>query len=250
MAPSKMAKFVQSTLPEAFRKITKGRVEKPKLARASTLSKLDDSGKEKAVEEAAVATVAAAAPPPPSPPPADSAANENAVGTEAAAVAEAAVAAAGIPVLRDDGEEMVGLGAYQAVCHVKTVDVESTTLFNGPVKQVKKTVEAADEHRRRALEYPVIRESTVVRTRDGRPLLYFLKKGIFAAMSAEEQQHMGQQSVDAIRGLIDAYKPPVPPTEDPRMKERGAQKMREWAEKGKAFGRYVSSLQRQLGVLD
>ena len=183
-------------------------MEKPKVARTSTLSKLDDSAKEKAVE---------------------------------AAVAE--------PILRDGSEEIVGLGSYQAVCHVKTVDVDSSTLFNGPVKQVKKTMEAADEHRRRALDYQVIKESTVVRTKDGRPLLYFLKKGVFAGMSADEQQQLGRQSMDAIRRLINGYTPPAPPTEDPRVKERGVQKMREWAAKGMAYGRYVGSLQKQLVVV-
>lgn len=206
MAPSRITKFVQSTLPDAFRKITKGRVEKPKVAPASTLSKLDDAAKEKAVEAAAVTTP------------------------------------------RDGGEEIVGLGSYQTVCHVRTVEADSSTLFNGPVKQVKKTTEAADEHRRRALEYPVIKESTVVKTKDGRPLLYFLKKGIFAGMSADEQQQQGQQSMDAIRRLINNYTPPPPPTEDPRVKEKGIQKMKEWADKGKAYGRYVGSQHRSLIV--
>ena len=208
MAPSKTGKFVQSTLPDAFRKITKGRVEKPKVAQASTLSKLDGSAKEKAIE----------------------------------ATVEAAVAG---PTRQDEGEEVVGFGSYQTVCHVKTVEADASTLFNGPVKQVKKTMEAADEHRRRALDYPVIKDSTVVRTKDGRPLLYFLKKGIFAGMSADEQQQLGQQSMGAVRRLIDNYTPPAPPTEDPRVKEKGVEKMKEWADKGKAYGRYVSFLQKR-----
>lgn len=231
MAPSKTTKFVQPTILDAFRKVTKGRVEKPKVAQASTLSKLDDSAKEKAVEAAAANPTL------------------QDVREEIVEAEEKAVETATANLAQQDGrEEIVGVGSYQTVCHVKTVDADSDTLFNGPVKQVKKTMEAADEHRRLALDYQVIKDSTVVRTKDGRPLLYFLKKGIFAGMSADEQQQLGQQSMGAVRRLIDNYTPPAPPTEDPRVKEKGAQKMKEWAEKGKAYGRYVSFHQKWLVI--
>ena len=224
-------KFVQSKLPESFWKITKGRVEKPKVARASTLSKLDDSAKEKAVE--AAGTVAD--------PRLDDSTKEEPVET-------APAPAAAIPSLQDDGEELVGVGTYQALCQVKTVDVESSSLFTGSIKRVEKSLEATDEHRRRALAYPVIKESTVVRTKDGRPLLYFLKKGIFAGMSTDEQEQQGQQSMNAIRTLINIFNPPVPPQNDPRLTEKGVEKMKEWASKGKRYGRYVGSHQRRLVV--
>ncbi|KAL8829838.1 MAG: hypothetical protein Q9191_001790 [Dirinaria sp. TL-2023a] len=204
MAPSQDRKLVQTQLPEAFRKISKGfRVEKSK-AHVNKSSQLARSRKERPV---------------------------------------AAISTAG-PVLVDGGEETIGDGAHQAVCSVRVLQTESSAFFEGPIKEVTKTKEAADKYRSDAAEYPVVRDSTVVKCQDGRPLLYIIKGGMFAGLSADEQQHLSMQSTKAIQDLVEAYEPPAPTASDPRARQDREEQSAKWKARGKPWGRYYGTGQR------
>ena len=142
-------------------------------------------------------------------------------------------------VLRDSGEETLGSGEYKVVCSVKTLQKTSSAFFEGPIKEVSKEEGTAENYRREAVEYPVVRESIVVRCKDGTPMLYFIKGGMFAGLDLSEQQDLAKKSVTAIEALKKVH-PPVPPKpEDARVDQHIAQKEK-WRAMGKAWGRLVS----------
>ena len=118
-------------------------------------------------------------------------------------------------LLHDSEEESIG--AHRAVLSVLIMQEDSSAFFGGSNKQVDKSQEAAEKFRRQAANYPVVQSSTVVKTKDGRPLLYFLKEGMLAGLTLAEQCDLPIQSLNAIRGLIDAYPPPQPDEKDSRV---------------------------------
>ena len=145
------------------------------------------------------------------------------------------------PILHDSGEEIVGEGIHQAAVSILTLQEDSSAFFGGTNKKVAKSKEAAEKYRLEAEDYAVVESSTVVKTRDGVPLLYFLKDGMLAGLTPEERQHLPIQSLSAIRGLVKAYPPPAPPKKDSRVIQQ--QRDKQLAKK-QAYGRYVSCFHR------
>ena len=142
-----------------------------------------------------------------------------------------------IPTLHDGGFETVGEGSHQAIFHVKILPQHSSNFFEGPIPQVDKSDKSVARFRREAKRYPVIRENTVVRCADGKPLLYFIKGGMIVGMSLDEEQSLPAQSITAIRDLIEAYSPPRPKKKDSRLQ---GEQQKIQSEKNSLFGRYVS----------
>ena len=198
MAPSRK-KLVQAELPAAYRKVTKGSVEKPK-PKTSTSSRRGIAKKQAAVRAPEIA-----------------------------------------PVLRDDGEEVIGSGQKEAICSVLTLQMDSSAFFTGPIKQIAKGAAVAEEFRRAARHYPVIRQSIVVRCMDGTPLLYFIKGGMLVGLEPSEQQELSAKSVSAIQNLIQDY-PPIPPKPDDSRVDKHKEQKEKWKAMGKGWGRYVRLL--------
>ena len=148
------------------------------------------------------------------------------------------------PILVNDGQGFVGQAAHRALVTILTLQQDSSALFGGPNKMVPKTNEAAESYRLHAESYPLITSSTVVKTKDGVPLLYFLKDGMLAGLTEEEKQRLPAQSLSAIRALIDVYPPPPPEKKDSRVTEE--QRVVQLAKK-QAYGRYVSCFHQLLG---
>ena len=146
-------------------------------------------------------------------------------------------AAIGTPNLVDGGLKAIGEGAHQAVFSVKILPQHSSRFFEGPIRQVDKSEEAVQRFRREAAQYPIIRENTIVRCSDGKPLLYFIKGGMYTGLSLDEKIDLPERSINAIRGLTQVYRPPPPKSTDSRM--QSAQRKIQ-AEKNGVFGRYVS----------
>lgn len=140
------------------------------------------------------------------------------------------------PLLLDAGFETVGDGAFGAVFSVKVLQKHSRVFFSGRIPAVKKSEASIQRYRQEATHYPVIRSSTVVRCADGKPVLYFIKAGMYAGLAPDEKREKRENSIKAIRELINVYPPPPPKTGDSRMQEeqREIQKA-----KHQAFGRHV-----------
>ena len=144
-------------------------------------------------------------------------------------------------LLVDGGEETIGAEDHEAVFSVKVLQKPSSAFFEGPIKQIPKTKEVADRFRLEAADYPVIRSNTVVRCKDGAPLLYMIKGGMLAGLSPEEQQDLAGRSMSAIRALVKAYPPVAPKAEDPRVTQDQEEQKEKYTAKDQAWGRYVSS---------
>lgn len=123
------------------------------------------------------------------------------------------------------------------VFRVKTLPQHSSHFFTGPIRQVDKSEESVARFRQNAADYPVVRENTVVRCADGKPLLYFIKGGMSTGLSPDEEHSLPEQSITAIRDLTEAYPPPRPKQKDSRL--QGEQKKIQ-SERNALFGRYVS----------
>ena len=147
------------------------------------------------------------------------------------------------PTLRDGGFETIGEGPYQVTLHVKTLPQKSSKFFEGPIPHVDKSDKAVTRFRKDAEKYTVIRDSTVVRCADGKPLLYFVKAGMLKGLSEDEKRDLPEQSVNAIRDLTKAYPPTPPKKGDSRLQ---AEQMEIQAAKHEYFGRYVSTSQPEL----
>ncbi|KAL8920279.1 MAG: hypothetical protein Q9208_006347 [Pyrenodesmia sp. 3 TL-2023] len=148
------------------------------------------------------------------------------------------------PLLVDAGFETVGDGAYGAVFSVKVLQKHSRVFFSGPIPAVKKTEASIQRFRQEATHYPVIRSSTVVRCADGKPVLYFIKAGMYAALAPDEERRKRENSIKAIRELINVYPPPPPKADDSRMQkeQREIQKA-----KHQAFGRHMLAFWHAIG---
>ena len=90
--------------------------------------------------------------------------------------------------------------------HQVKLDIVNGTLEPGQRRQ-----------QRNRADDPVIRSSTVVRCKDGPPLLYFIKGGMRAGLSLEEQQNLPNNSMRAIQELVKAYPPNWPAVNDSRL---------------------------------
>ena len=198
MAPSRK-KLVQAELPAAYRKVTKGSVEKPK-PKTSTSSRRRIRKNQAAVRAPETA-----------------------------------------PALRNDGEEVIGRGQKEAICSVLTLQMDSSAFFTGPIKQVAKGEAVAEEFRHAAKDYPVVRQSIVVKCMDGTPLLYFIKGGMLVGLGPSEQQELSAKSVSAIQNLIQDY-PPIPPKPDDSRVDKHKEQKEKWKAMGKGWGRYVRFL--------
>lgn len=143
------------------------------------------------------------------------------------------------PILLDGGPETVGSGEYTVTVSVKILQEQSSVFFSGPIPAVDKSTESIRRFRDEASQYAVIQTSTVVRCADGKPVLYFIKGGMYASLTPGGDRELREKSISAIRELIDVYPPPRPDQADSRMQaeQRGIQ-----GEKNKAFGRYVSTV--------
>lgn len=204
MAPSRTRKLVQALLPASFTKVARNaRVEKPKYQSKSSPKKASRKPPGQAREEDI---------------PRD------------------------IPVLLGGGVEVVGDGTHQASCAVKILRKNSSEFFEGAIETVDKSVEAAQRLRQEAAQYPIISTSTVVKCQDGTPLLYFIKNGMFAGMSAVEQENRRKESLDAIRSLVKGYAPRQPTGTDSRSKLDRQEQKRTWSAKKLPWGKYVGWL--------
>ncbi len=154
----------------------------------------------------------------------------------------APTAAAYSPILHDGGQETIGLDDYQANVAVKILQKDSSEFFQGPIHHAPKGENGQaerDRYQREAADYPLTTSSTVVRCKDGTPLLYFIKGAMFAGLSPQEQLDLASQSTSSIQELVAAY-PPIPPgVKDSRIANHAEQR-RKWRQKGKAWGRLVS----------
>lgn len=147
-----------------------------------------------------------------------------------------------LPLLRDGGQETIGLGDHQANVTVKILQKDSSEFFQGSIHHVPKGEAGKaerDRYQREAANYPLTTSSTVVRCQDGTPLLYFIKRAMFAGLSPKEQLDLSSQSMTSIQELIAAY-PPIPPgVKDSRIANHAEQRQK-WSRKGQAWGRLVS----------
>lgn len=139
--------------------------------------------------------------------------------------------------LTDGGEEVLGQEAHRTVFAVKVLEEDSSVFFEGKIPAVDKTPEAIVEARRKAANYPELQTSTTVRCVDGRPVLYYIKDGMFAGLSSDEGRDLANASVKAIQDLIKVYRPTPPKAKDSRVSQ--AQK-ETYKAKHQAFGRFVS----------
>ena len=144
------------------------------------------------------------------------------------------------PVLLDGGVERIGAGSHRAMCAVKILQSDSSEFFGDLNGRVKKSEETSAWYGREAAKYPIITSSTVVKCRDGAPLLYFIKSGMFAGQSLEEQDVLSKQSLEAIGAMIKVYTPRPLSARDPRSKLDRAEQKRKWAAKRLPHGKYVS----------
>ena len=126
---------------------------------------------------------------------------------------------------------------YQGTFAVKNLPGDSSAFFEGAIPAVDKTPEAVAEFRQKAAGYPVVNTSTTVRSEDGTPLLHFIKAGMYAGLSQDEQQEMASESVKAIQELVQVYRPPPPKAKDSRVLRASQETQKA---KNQAFGRYVS----------
>ena len=143
------------------------------------------------------------------------------------------------PTLLDGGFETVGEGSHLAIFRVKILPQHSSRFFEGPISHVDKSDEAVKQLRQQAQNYPTIRENTIVRCSDGKPLLYFMKGGMLSGLTPDERRDLPEQSINAVRALTEVYRPPPPKKTDSRMQ---AEQRRIQSEKNGVFGRYVSYL--------
>ena len=143
------------------------------------------------------------------------------------------------PILLDGEEKTIGTKDHQAVFKEKILQKYSSVFFKDPIKKIDKL--NADAYRLEAASYPVIRTSIVVRCKDGPPLLYFIKGGMLAGLSLEEQKNLPNGSMHAIKGLVQAYPPNQPKVNDSRLSENGEAQRERHESKKQAWGRYVCS---------
>ena len=103
--------------------------------------------------------------------------------------------------------ERLGDGDFKADFHVYTLDVHSSKIFKGPIKKVR----SDEEYRKAATEYakelPPFEKSTCVKSSDGVPLIYFIKKGITSPWGILAS-FMVCMAMSAIQLLLSAYPPP------------------------------------------
>ena len=120
------------------------------------------------------------------------------------------MAAAGTPTLLDGGEMTTGEGSHQAVFRKLTLQKHSKYFLKGSNKKVPKDAEYIKKLREEAKTYRVLNQSTIVDCSDGERLVYFIKGGMLAGMSAEAGTSISSESLQAINHLLEVYKPQLP----------------------------------------
>ncbi|KAL8727873.1 MAG: hypothetical protein Q9166_005750 [cf. Caloplaca sp. 2 TL-2023] len=95
----------------------------------------------------------------------------------------------------DIKKETVGEGDYRETFSVKLVDKPPSDFWKEHYKRIPNSQEVTNHFHREAENYPVIRESIVVKCTDKKtPLLHFIKQGMFAGLSSEDRLRKPNQT--------------------------------------------------------
>ncbi len=137
--------------------------------------------------------------------------------------------------LRKRGTVVVGNGKFSAtVRELIHEEKDSAYFLKGPIKQVKPNPDYLNE----AATLNLIKESALIKTSDGKPMIYFIKQGMLAGMMADMAKKLASQSEQSFKDLTAAYKPIVP-ANDPR--HRGEEKEK-WSKRGLDYGLFHFAL--------
>jgi len=139
----------------------------------------------------------------------------------------------------DGGYMIAGDGFHQQSFRKLTFQKHSDFFLKGKNKRVPKDLEYHEKLERDAEDYLVLTESTTVECNDGEPLLYFIKGGMTAGMTAEEGTRMRDQTLQAIHNLLDVYPPPPPKANNSRHPEGCEAELKSWKAKGMPWGVFV-----------
>lgn len=96
---------------------------------------------------------------------------------------------------------VVGNGKFSAtVRELVHEEKDSAYFLKGPIKQVKPNPDYLNE----AATLNLIKESALIKTSDGKPMIYFIKQGMLAGMMADMAKKLASQSEQSFKDLTAA----------------------------------------------
>jgi len=144
--------------------------------------------------------------------------------------------------LLNGGYMIAGDGSYQQNFRKLNLQKHSDFFLKGKNKIVPSEPEYREKLKKDAEDYLVLTESTTVECNDGEPLLYFIKGGMTAGMTAEEGTRMRNQTLQAINNLLEVYPPPLPKANNSRHPEGCEAELKSWKAKGMPWGVFVRAI--------
>lgn len=128
--------------------------------------------------------------------------------------------------LRDGGKVDIGNGNLSAtIRELRHEEKKASFFFSGPIKQVKHD----PDHQEKAAGLNLVKESVVVSTADGKPMVIFLKGVMFSETVTQSDKLHGLEDLAKVCALE------VP--NDPRHREK---EKKRWDKKGLPYGVLVS----------
>lgn len=120
-----------------------------------------------------------------------------------------------IPLV-EDGSKIIGLGRDGISAHKVVHQRDSAAYLRKPIKKVDSSSDYFKTAKASEKEYRLFKDSTIIESKDGVPLVLFVKKGMFAGLLPELAKSRAEKSLRAIDELIVSCPPKLPRDNDPR----------------------------------
>lgn len=143
--------------------------------------------------------------------------------------------------LHSNDNVTAGEGSHYETFEKITLDISWNQILKGASKKVPTDSDHVENMKAEAESYHVLTKSTIVECRDGERLVYLVKGGMLAGMTAEEGSGMNGKVIQVINNLIKVHKSSKPSKHNCRHQGDIEEVRQSWEDKGSQWGEHVSA---------
>lgn len=134
-----------------------------------------------------------------------------------------------------------GEGSYYETFEKIALDISWNQILKGASKKVPTDSDHIENMKAEAESYHVLTKSTIIECRDGERLVYLVKGGMLAGMTAGDSSGMNDKAVQVINNLLRVHKSSKPSKHNCRHQGDIEELRRSWEDKGSQWGEHVSA---------